>query len=133
MIDLVKWFKRLFRNNRRQHKRYKVLDQAYCVIGSDPAEGERMRLLDIGEGGLAMAYAFSDPLIQKTGEISLMAGDKVYIKNVLVETITDLEIKDLSETMVTMRRRGVRFKRLKNVDKKHLMDFIKNCTVCGPD
>lgn len=120
--------KKLFRKstgpNRRKHKRYNVIDGAYVIIEQYRGVAEKIQLLDIGEGGLAFVYAFMGDAIAENGQISIIAGDKIYLEKVLYETMSDEELSQVSNEMIVMRRRGVQFKKLKGVDKDRLMDFI---------
>lgn len=114
--------------SRRRHKRYQVVDGAYAFIGPFANPGERIKILDISGGGLAFMYAFQSEEIPEIGLISIGAENEVYIRDVPYATISDEELESLGDDMAEMRRRGVQFRRIKDVNKTRLKAFIRERT-----
>ena len=114
--------------SRRRYKRYQVVDGAYAFIGPYANPGERIKILDISGGGLAFMYAFQGEEIPEFGLINIGAENEVYLRDVPYATITDEELNTLGEDMAEMRRRGVQFRRIKDVNKARLKAFIRDKT-----
>ena len=115
------------RVERRKHKRFQIRKGGFVGLG--PYFGKVGPIIDVSIGGLGFRYIGSEETNGSYLDIFL-ADDDFYLRNVRFKTIWDF--KTVDETLsssVTMRRRGVQFKKLTDHQRSQLEYFIKNHTV----
>jgi hypothetical protein len=112
---------------RRKHKRYLPLGDAFVVLTpSDIAMG---RILDISMDGLTFEYFICDgpPIQPRTLEI-LTADRSFHLNNIPCRAIWDVTTYESPLISVKRKRCAVQFGELKEVEKAHLLYFIKEYT-----
>ncbi len=115
------------RVERRKHKRFQVRKGGFAGLG--PYFENIGPIIDVSMGGLGFRYIGSEETNGSYLDIFL-ADDDFYLRNVRFKTIWDF--KSVNETLsssVTMRRRGVQFKKLTDHQRSQLEYFIKNHAV----
>lgn len=113
----------------RRHKRFHAIEGSFVVIGRTAEGKQRIQILDISEGGLAFVYQGPREDLDQEGELSLLAGDALYLDKVTYETVSDVTLSEIPENDEAFRRKGVQFKWLGVLDKAQLKEFIKSNAV----
>jgi hypothetical protein len=113
----------------RKHPRYYTDKSAFVVVGPYTANGRKIQILDISEGGCAFIYNGSKDDLEESGYLSLLAGDMPYLDRVDFSTASDSAIPRTQNTSGWLRRRGIEFKWLGIVDRRRLKEFIKQNSI----
>jgi hypothetical protein len=89
------------------------------------------KIVDISAGGLAFGYINGHGPFKSSSELDILFLDNgFFLQKVRFKTAWDFEIpNELPVSAETMRRSGVRFKKLKNNQKSMLKYFIENHAV----
>ena len=122
-MKLLKILKRLFRP--RLHPRFYADKGVLVVIEPYTAEGRKVQMLDISEGGCAFIYNGSKEELEKIGLLSLQSKDIPYLERIDFVTKSDNILPDSNDKEEQLRRRSVEFKWLGVFDRKKLKEFIK--------
>jgi c-di-GMP-binding flagellar brake protein YcgR len=122
-MKLLKIIKRLFRP--RLHPRFYADKGVLVVIEPYTAEGRKVQMLDISEGGCAFIYNDSKEELKESGLLNLQFEDIPYLERVNFVTKSDNLLSDSNDKEEQLRRRGVEFKWLGVFDRKKLKEFIK--------
>jgi c-di-GMP-binding flagellar brake protein YcgR len=122
-MKLLKILKRLFRP--RLHPRFYADKGVLVVIEPYTAEGRKVQMLDINEGGCAFIYNGSKEELKESGLLNLQFEDIPYLERVNFVTKSDNLLSDSNDKEEQLRRRGVEFKWLGVFDRKKLKEFIK--------
>jgi len=122
-MKLLKILKRLFRP--RLHPRFYADKGVLVVIEPYTAEGRKVQMLDINEGGYAFIYNGSKEELKESGLLNLQFEDIPYLERVNFVTKSDNLLSDSNDKEEQLRRRGVEFKWLGVFDRKKLKEFIK--------
>ena len=122
-MKLLKILKRLFRP--RLHPRFYADKGVLVVIEPYTAEGRKVQMLDINEGGYAFIYNGSKEELKESGLLNLQFEDIPYLERVSFVTKSDNLLSDSNDKEEQLRRRGVEFKWLGVFDRKKLKEFIK--------
>ncbi len=122
-MKLLKILKRLFRP--RLHPRFYSDKGVLVVIEPYTAEGRKVQMLDINEGGCAFIYNGSKEELKESGLLNLQFEDIPYLERVNFVTKSDNLLSDSNDKEEQLRRRGVEFKWLGVFDRKKLKEFIK--------
>ena len=122
-MKLLKILKRLFRP--RLHPRFYADKGVLVVIEPYTAEGRKVQMLDISEGGCAFIYNGSKEELEKIGLLSLQSKDIPYLERIDFVTKSDNILPDSNDKEDQLRRRSVEFKWLGVFDRKKLKEFIK--------
>ena len=113
---------------RRRHKRFLVPTGTLAVFGrAHPIVGS---LIDISMGGLAFRYITDEELPKEASEIDILLADGLsHLYGLPCETVYDMEtVNGKRLTVMTERRRGLKFGKLSPNQKLHLEYFIKHHT-----
>ena len=122
-MKLLKILKRLF--SPRLHPRFYADKGVLVVIEPYTAEGRKVQMLDINEGGCAFIYNGSKEELKESGLLNLQFEDIPYLERVNFVTKSDNLLSDSNDKEEQFRRRGVEFKWLGVFDRKKLKEFIK--------
>ncbi|MEW6265916.1 MAG: hypothetical protein AB1641_22820 [Thermodesulfobacteriota bacterium] len=109
----------------RRFKRFQARDGAFVILGSSPARGPKLKILDIGQGGLSFLYQGNPAEQEYHGQLSLMAGRGLYLDYVPFEAVSDVGLSELTGQESPWRRRSIRFKQLGYLDVRQLREFIR--------
>ena len=116
-------------NERRKHKRFQVPTGAFVALG--PQGTILGKIADISVGGLAFAYINGQEPSKSLSELDIFFMDNGFcLRKVRFKTAWDFEIpNELPVNSETMRRSGVRFKKLRHNQKSQLKHFIEKHTM----
>jgi c-di-GMP-binding flagellar brake protein YcgR len=122
-MKLLKILKRLFRP--RLHPRFYADKGVLVIIEPYTAEGRKVQMLDISEGGCAFIYNGSKEELEESGLLNLQFEDIPYLEHINFVTKSDNLLSDSNDKEEQLRRRSVEFKWLGVFDRKKLKEFIK--------
>jgi hypothetical protein len=117
---------------RRKHKRFKVQNGAFAVLGAPPWPHSTKvgQIIDMSMGGLAFSYIAEQEPSNGSFELGIFLADNSFrLRKIPFETISDLEIKKGPFNSITMRRSGVQFGELTPNQISQLKYFIRNHTI----
>jgi hypothetical protein len=116
---------------RRKHKRFKVLSDAFVIL--KPSDTVAGRIIDISMDGLTFEYfAGKGQAIQPT-ELEIIAVSRTFrLTNIPCQAIRDLVTYDSPLTTIKGKRCGVQFGELTEAEKSRLGYFIENHTTAAP-
>lgn len=114
---------------RRRHKRFQAEDGAYAAVR--PQYDKIGQIIDVSRGGLAFRYMVSSSQEDASFELDIfLIGDSFHLDKVPFQTVSDEEIPErLSPSPQKMRRCGVQFGALTQMQILKLEEFILNHTV----
>ena len=114
---------------RRRHKRFQAEDGAYAAVR--PQYDKIGQIIDVSRGGLAFRYMVSGSQEDASSELDIfLIGDSFHLDKVPFQTVSDEQIPEtLSPGSQKMRRCGVQFEELTQVQVLKLEEFILNHTV----
>jgi c-di-GMP-binding flagellar brake protein YcgR len=122
-MGLLKILRRLFRP--RLHPRFYAGKGVFVVVEPYTAEGRKVQMLDISEGGCAFIYNGSKEELEEAGLLSLQSEDIPYLERIDFVSKSDNLLSDSNDKGEQLRRRSVEFKWLGVFDRKKLKEFIK--------
>ena len=122
-MKLLKIIKRLFRP--RLHPRFYADKGVLVVIEPYTAEGRKVQMLDISEGGCAFIYDGSRKDLEESGLLSLQFKDIPYLERIGFVTKSDSLLSDSNDKKKQLRIRSVEFQWIGVLDRKKLKKFIK--------
>jgi c-di-GMP-binding flagellar brake protein YcgR len=122
-MGLLKILRRLFRP--RLHPRFYADKRVFIVVEPYTAEGRRVQILDISEGGCAFIYNGSKEELEEAGLLSFQSEDIPYLERIDFVSKSDNLLSDSIDKEEQLRRRSVEFKWLGVFDRKKLKEFIK--------
>ena len=122
-MGLLKILRRLFRP--RLHPRFYADKRVFIVVEPYTAEGRKVQMLDISEGGCAFIYNGSKEELKESGLLSLQSEDIPYLERIDFVSKSDNLLSDSNDKEEQLRRRSVEFKWLGVFDRKKLKEFIK--------
>jgi hypothetical protein len=112
---------------KRRFERYMAQDLAFAVFR--PRFTKLGKIKDISRGGLAFEYVTSEGRMEDSREIDIfISGARFHLTRVPAKAIYDTEIVNHGFTFapfVEMRRCGVQFGELTEVQASQLDDFLK--------
>jgi len=117
---------------RRKHKRFKVQDRAFVVLGAPPRPHSTKagQIIDISMGGLAFSYIADDDRSNASSELGIfLADNSFHLRHIPFETISDLKTNRVPFSSITIRRSGVQFGELTHDQISQLEYFIQNHTI----
>jgi hypothetical protein len=116
------------RRERRKHKRFQVPKGAFVGLG--PYFGKVGPIIDVSRGGLAFRYIGSAESNGGSYLDMFLADKDFFLRQVQFKPMWDSKIVDEKpSSSVTMRRQGVRFKKLTHYQRSQLEYFIQNHTM----
>ena len=107
------------------HPRFYADKSVFVVVEPYTAEGRKVQMLDISEGGCAFIYNGSKEDLEESGFLSLQSKDIPYLERIDFVTKSDNILSDSNDKEEQLRRRSVQFKWLGVFDRKKLKEFIK--------
>lgn len=110
--------------NKRKHKRYITHNHTYLVVQPYTEGEQKLRVIDISEGGCAFIYTGELSDLAESGFANLLTGDCTHLEKVQFSTRSDTMLTPTSH------RRGVEFRWLGKVEKEQLNDFIESAALC---
>ena len=108
---------------RRKHKRVSVSERS-CVLVS-PVKVLSYKVLDICDAGMAFLYAGWENWPTKGVKLDII-DQEFSLEDIPVRIITDMQYDDGSDTLIMLRRCGVKFSRLKADQKLLLKQYIES-------
>lgn len=111
----------------RKHKRFQVPRSAF--VGFGPYDAKVGQIIDVSMGGLAYRYVGrKEP---SDGELDIFLSERdFYVGKIPFKTVSDFEMATQAPSCsVTMRRTGVKFKKLTHHQASQLEYFIQNHTL----
>jgi hypothetical protein len=114
---------------RRRHKRFQAEEGAYAAVR--PQYDKIGQIIDVSRGGLAFRYMISGSQEDASSELDIfLIGDGFHLDKVPFQTVSDEGIPErLSPGSQKMRRCGVQFGELTQMQILKLKEFILNHTV----
>ena len=117
--------------DRRKDKRFKLKDPVFALMYFSPTM--MGRVTDISRSGAAVRYVKSGDGYRELNQLDIFKSDfKLYIENLKAKTISDMEIID--KTFIgskEIRRCGIQFEDLTDIQISQLKDFIQNFAILG--
>ena len=107
------------------HPRFYANKGIFIVVEPYTAEGRKVQMLDISEGGCAFIYNGSKEELEESGLLSLQSEDIPYFERIDFVTKSDNLLSDSNDKKEQLRRRSVEFKWLGVFDRKKLKEFIE--------
>ncbi|MDJ0781306.1 MAG: hypothetical protein QNJ22_05005 [Desulfosarcinaceae bacterium] len=118
--------KRLLKLQIRKQKRHSAKDGVYVVYGHSLS---KRQINDISMGGLSFYYEDKGRQIDRGfRELSLVDRDRVCLKEIAFETVSDVETGEVMFRNKCVKRQSVRFGRLTRRQRHQLKAFIADCT-----
>lgn len=115
---------------RRKHKRFRVSDGSFAVLG--PTGGKIGRIIDMSMGGLGFSYIGGEEQDDTSYELSiLLAEDSFHLTKIPFRTVWDMEANEVPFSSLSMRRCGVEFGDLTNTQVSNMEYFMQNHTLGG--
>jgi hypothetical protein len=114
---------------KRRHQRFRSKESAYAAFGSETLKVGQ--IVDISMGGLAFHYIADGSQINGARELEIyLAGNGFHMTEVPFNTISDFAIpSEFPLSTIIMRRRGVQFGELNQLQESQLGFLIQNYTV----
>ena len=119
------------RNERRQHRRYRVKDNAFTVINPDPVKV--VPIIDIGRGGLSIYLDDGARWLDTVTKLEIMVADcSFYLDKIPFQIVANARaFPNHNANLMNGRRYGIRFGNLRPVQESHLKYFIRRYTEKG--
>ena len=116
---------------RRRHLRYKVKDNAFAIINSEPVR--LVPILDIAMGGLGVYMNDDDQWLNKASKLEIMVADcSFYLENIPFEAISNFKAFPANvSNLLDGRRNSLMFGTLTPSQKSELKYFIRSYTQGG--
>lgn len=111
---------------RRKHKRFEMPTDSFVTLG--PQGTIIGKIVDMSAGGLSFGYIDGQESVKKLSELDIFCMDNGFrLKEVRFKTAWEFETpNELPASSQTMRRSGVRFKKLSRGQRSQLKDFLEN-------
>ena len=115
-------------NERRKYPRYRVNNDAFALINSEPVK--LFRILDIAMGGLGIYVNDTAQWKDDSARLEIMAADcSFYMENLPYELTSDSRaLLERPSNPIDGRRVSLRFGKLMNRQQVQLKYFIRNYT-----
>jgi hypothetical protein len=113
---------------RRKHKRFQVPIGVFVAFR--PHDSKLGEIIDMSMGGLAFCYLATKEPSNGSYKLDIFLDEAgFHLDDVLFDTVTDFETRQVGFTSVTMRRCGVQFGKLTHDQRSKLEYFIQNHTI----
>jgi hypothetical protein len=121
---------------RRKWKRFKVMGGSLVLLSKPrfmnigkPRLIKMGPIIDISLGGISLQYVDSNKIPKECYELSIsVPPDKIVLKDVPFEILSDVEIAELSDFR-KIRNRSVRFGKLSSYQRFQLQSFIDKYSI----
>ena len=97
----------------------------YDLIIYDPNAPEEKEIVDLSMGGLAFVYVDNKKRLDKTFELEIKIGDSFRLRKVLVETVADTRVSEITSKTMILRRISARFLKLDPIQEYDLKSILK--------
>jgi hypothetical protein len=116
---------------RRRHQRFKVKDNAYAIINSEPVR--LVPILDIAIGGLGVYMNDGDHWLNQASKLEIMVADcSFYLENIPFESISNFKAFPANvSNLLNGRRCSLKFGTLTPGQKSELKYFFRSYTQGG--
>ena len=113
---------------RREHRRFRVKNNAFTVKNPDPVK--LVPILDIGMGGLGFYLDNGAQWLEESSKLEIMVADcSFYLENVPFQIISNLKVFPAdAPNLFDGRRYGLKFGNLRPGQKSRLKYFLRNYT-----
>jgi hypothetical protein len=113
-------------SGRRKHDRFRVEEGTLVVLGAPSAKAGHV--IDISLGGLSFSYvADGESSIESSALHIFLSDGDFYLEDVAFETVSDFQMpRETPFSVITMRRKGVKFRKLTDKQLTQLKHFIQN-------
>ncbi len=118
------FLKRLFSLKLRKHKRYQVQEGLTVVF--DPGSFPGDEVVNIGLGGLTFNWVDRGEPLPDKFQIDLLLDGKIYLEELKVKLVLNVEMGDISYSSKNIRRINVQFLNLTPVQEFDLRALIKS-------
>ena len=114
---------------RREHKRFRVKEGAYALIGNKPSRLGQIK--NISRGGLAFSYIVNGEEINGSFKVDIfISGQGFSLKDVPSKKISDFHIDNkLPFSTFAIRQSGIQFDEMNHSQLSQLDHFIQNHTM----
>jgi len=113
-------------DERRRHKRFKMHEGAFAVHKDHSDKRKLGKILDISAGGLSFRYSTGKVGTRAIFDLDILLVDGSFsLKGLPSKIVSDFVDEN---TGTKMRRRGVKFERLVDIQKSQLEHFMQNHT-----
>ena len=118
-------------DERRKHRRFRAIDEAYTVINPDPVK--LVPILDIGMGGLGIYLNDGARWLNEAFRLEIMVADcSFFLENLPFQIVSDFKaFPSHSASIITGRRYGLKFGHLRPAQKSDLKYFLRTYTDRG--
>lgn len=115
-------------HERRRCKRVRVGDSAFVCL---TAPGRRLwHILDISERGLSFRYVPNPETTEELPELEIVTRDTTFsLEKVPFKTISDTPMDEVARSNLQLRRRGVQFGEITELQAARLEHFINRYSV----
>lgn len=119
------------KDEKRRHLRYPALEGA--IVALNPKAEILGQMIDIGLGGLSFRYIDTEIDPSPSDDLLILLNNpRFYLDNLPYQRVTDqLLPNEFIFSAVTVRRMGVEFGNLTDVQRTQLEDFILYCSVAN--
>jgi c-di-GMP-binding flagellar brake protein YcgR len=115
---------------RREHKRFHLSNRALVVLR--PYYTKLGRVVDVSAGGLSFTYLESNQSSQESFELDVLSEDfTARVREIPFEVVSEQDEKKapFSAGSTTMKRCGVKFSSLTEIQRSLLKSFIEDHTI----
>jgi len=109
----------------RQHKRFMAPKGTFVIVSPGTDKEWKVQAIDISQGGLAFIYQGSKEDLDTSGALKILARN-ADLESINFETVSDEPAPVSTDTSLSSRRRGVKFKWMGTMGKQALTDFVSN-------
>jgi hypothetical protein len=112
----------------RKNPRFYTHKGVFVVVGPHTTSRRKIQILDISEGGCAFIYNGTRKELEESGFLSLVVDETHYLDRLDFVTKSDSPLPETQKNSQWLRRRGVAFKWLGEINRKRLKEFIDQNT-----
>ena len=118
-------------SEKRRHLRYPALEGA--IVALNPKVEILGQMIDIGLGGLSFRYIDTEIDPSPSDDLLILLNKpRFYLDNLPYQLVTDQHLpNEFTFSAVTVRRMGVEFGDLTDVQRSQLEDFILYCSIAN--
>ena len=116
---------------RRNHQRFRIKDNAFTVINTDPVK--IVPIMDVGMGGLGVYVNDGAQWLDEASRLEIMVADcSFYMENLPFQIVSNFKaFPRRSANIINGQRYGLRFGNLRTAQKSELKFFMRTYTERG--
>ena len=114
---------KIFKHKKRQDQRFIVDDHDLIIYDSNAPEEKE--IVDLSMGGISFVYVDNEKQLDKTFKIEIKIGGSFRLRKVLVETVSDTRISEITSKIKILRRISARFLNLDPIQEYDLRSILK--------